>query len=251
MASKRGFLKLLSGHSKKSVVLVMVNSKAAGSQDLGAAAKENAPARPATKGNKEFSIIASAGKLLRSAAECLTNGIIDKTVVNRMMKVLFVILKDAQVNTAGVRDITTGPLELFRNFNFNYQSSLKHIVYRQIKTVINRQDGLVKVDVESITPAYDFQITYGATHFQFLSTVCEIDFTNGTFKSDLKQTGIIPLQNIDNIGEINHLHSVSENCLLPIFIIGALKFYTQDHGQMRPIIKSDKIPVSILDVDHV
>ena len=249
MANKRGFLKLTGRSSKKLTIVIKVDN-AGNAQVSGAAGEENPKTKPIRGGNKDFSSAASSGKLIRNSVQSMLILIRDSSMVSRLVKLTYKIIKLDLTNPVGERNITKGPLELLRSFNFNNASKFNSIVTTPIDQVINWETGVVILNLLQMFPNHDIRAPYGATHFQLFSAACEIDFTNGTFKSDLQQSDLIPCEET-GLRAISLVHTITANSILPLITTMGIRFYNEFNGAMRLLDLRNNIAVSIVDVNKL
>lgn len=188
------------------------------------------PAFARTRENaSEFGRAGKAGKLIRTALRSALQNAKDSRVTSRLTAELMRVIQADSTSTRGQRNVIDGEAELLQGFNFNNNAVLSSMLYAPYTTTINRAAGTLQLQLPAFVPANMISAPAGATHFKLIASGCAVDFENGSFESDLKETAILPL-NTTATGVLDLNCAVSANNTHPLFLTMGLQFYQEVNG---------------------
>ncbi|TAN13619.1 MAG: hypothetical protein EPN37_13360 [Chitinophagaceae bacterium] len=192
----------------------------------------NDPAFQRTRENgSEFGRAGKAGKLLRNSLRGLLLNASDSKMVARLTRQMVRVVKMDAVNPRGERNVIDGEVVLLEGFEFNARGKLGSSFYAPFNAGIDRVTGKLKVDIPAFVPINMIAAPAGTTHFKVISGGTEVDFTNETFVTDTKESGILPWDK-EPPAVINLENTVTAGSTLPLFIALGLEFFQQVNGVM-------------------
>jgi hypothetical protein len=190
----------------------------------------NDPAFQRTRENaSEFGRAGKAGKLLRSALRSALQNAKDRRVTSRLVSELMKVIQADSTSTRGQRNVIDGEAELLQGFNFNLNAVLSSMLFAPYSSTIDRAAGTLQVNIPAFVPANMITSPAGSTHFKICAAGCAVDFENGSFESDLKETAILPLDT-NATAVINLNCAVSANSTHPLFLTMGIQFYQEVNG---------------------
>jgi len=179
----------------------------------------------------EFGRACQAGKLLRTGLRAPIQNASDSKMVGRLTRDMMKVIKADETNQRGARNVLDGELELLKGFEFNINSKLGTTLFAQFTGIIDRVLGKLSVAIPSFIPANMVAAPSGTTHFKIVSAGTEIDFEQGTYKTDLKSSAELPWDNNGTVA-INLLNAVTPNSTKPLFLALGIEFYQEVNGSL-------------------
>jgi hypothetical protein len=193
------------------------------------------PAFERTRENgAEFGRAGKAAKLLRNSIQGLLQNVSDSRLASRLTTEMVKVVKADATSTRGMRNVIDGEVELLQGFEFNINGKLTTALYAPYDVVINRATGQFTVTVPPFIPAHMIAAPVGATHFRINSGASEVDFENGKFTVDTKQTTILPLDNMPTAA-INLESALTPASVHPLFQVLGIEFLQQVNGEFYPL----------------
>jgi hypothetical protein len=209
------------------------------------------PAFQRTRENgAEFSHAGKAGKLLRNAVHGLLQNAKDNRVASRLTKEMMKVIKADATSPRGLRNVIDGEAEMLQGFEFNVNAKLGATLYTPYTTTIDRVTGAVSISLPSFIPADKIVAPAGTTHFKIVSTGAEVDFEQGNFITDSKDSGVIAWDSTAT-ALINLTNTVSPNSTHPLFLVMGIQFYQQVAGINNPLKNGAFNALSVVKVSGV
>ncbi|HLF46042.1 MAG TPA: hypothetical protein VI548_06435 [Chitinophagaceae bacterium] len=195
----------------------------------------NDPAFQRTRENgAEFGRAGKAGKFLRTALRSLLQNISDSRMIARLTREMMRVIKADEVNPRGARNVIDGEAGLLKGFEFNVNSKLGTTLFAPFSGNINRVNGELSVDIPAFVPVNMVAAPGGTTHFRIISAGAEIDFEQGSYTADIKNTAELPWD-ATMTAAINMVSNVTANSTKPLFLVLGIEFYQQVNGVMYPL----------------
>ena len=198
----------------------------------------------------EFGRGGKATKLIRVSVSTLLDGMKDKTLGRRLLARIMQVIKSDNISPRGQDNLIDGNTLILKGFLFNSNATLSSVFALPIGTSIHRVTGQLIINVPAFTPGIQLKGPAAATHFQVQSAASEIDFEQGTFKTDYQHSAQLPYDGTANPG-ITLTNTVTANSTQPLFLAFAIKFFQVSGTTMYPIMIGDKNVSMILDVNKV
>lgn len=153
--------------------------------------------------NKEFSLAASAGKLLRATMRSLMVDASDNRAHSRVTGVLTRVKKLDAISPRGNRTVANGignpdALQLLRDFDFNKNATLSSVLFAPF--YLDKSTGALTIS--DFNPASILKAPEGATHVSLEAAFIKLDFAG-----DKGEFQVSPIQNIP-------IHATSSNVVL-------------------------------------
>jgi hypothetical protein len=198
----------------------------------------------------EFGTAAQAGKVIRTAFRPISSGIGDSNVIGRLQKQLMRAVKADPTNTRGARTAHNGVLGLLQGFNFNSGASLSSKLYVQPVTTIDRVTGAVAITVPPFAPGKMVSAPDGATHFQLLTGLAQIDFVTGNYNLSQARSEQIQVNSLTE-SEPELAVEFEPNTTDVLFLAFGIEFTQLVNGQQYPLNDAGFNALAILQVDQL
>ena len=250
MIEQQGFLRLVKGSLGKTTFVKSKDGYRAQEKMVVSTGRfKNDPKFARVRENAaDFGHAATDGKVLRKALNSLLESSTDSKLPSRLVKRILQIIKADHNSVRGQGNIIDGPTELLEGFEFNAESSFSQVFKPAVISTINRVTGELTVHMDAFVPIRALLAPKGATHFQFVTAGCEIDFAQQKFVTDAKQTAPLPLD-INPTNVISVVHTVTANSTLPLVLVVGVRFTIQQGSKSYPLSQSDSNPLTILKVN--
>lgn len=210
---------------------------------------KNDPEFQRTRENaQEFKSAANSGKLLRDAIRSLLKGTAELRMHNRMLSLLMKIVDGDASSERGCRKVSNGPIQLLEGFEFNKHASFSSRFPVPINGSIDRVPGAIVLDVPSIVPSDVINPPPGASHYKLVSAGVAVDFNAGLYSTDIKQSEVLPINNI-RTAAMNIIHNITSDTNKPILLIAGIQFLQEINGIMYPLKNSSANALKIVKVD--
>ena len=198
----------------------------------------------------EFSRAAQGAKLLRSSISGLVKDVKDKNLSSRMFQKMMAVIKTDLASPRGGGNLIDGDLTILRNFRFNPSADLNKVFYPLVVPHIDRLNGQMTVIVPSFVPTLDLKLPGGATHFQFVSAGIEIDFEQGTFKTDI-QKGVEELYQGQATSALTLTLTCTPTTTHPLFLVFGIKYFDSSGSVMSPMLSASTNVLEIVAVSKL
>jgi hypothetical protein len=182
----------------------------------------------------EFGRAGKATKLLRTALNSLLQNSADSRLSSRLTTEMMKVIKADETSIRGMRNVIDGEVELLQGFEFNSDGRLTSSLYAPYEASINRATGQFTVSVPPFVPSHMIASPGGCTHYKFVSAAAEVDFVAGGYKVDTKETGLLPLDNLQTAA-VNLESSLTPASTHPLFLVLGMEFYQEVNGEMYPL----------------
>lgn len=197
----------------------------------------------------DFARAASAAKLLRKSIEGFLNQATDSATVNRLTRAMFDVLQADATNPKGQRNVIDGEAELLTGFDFNANATLSTVLRVSSSYSIDRVSGLMTVDLPSFNPQEALSAPKDCTHYKIKVAASAIDFENGAFVTDTKETAQKAMTDITQ--PIQLVCQLPPNSAHPLFLVLGIEFFVKENGPSTNTIKEHSNPLSIVKVSGV
>ena len=197
----------------------------------------------------DFTRAASAAKLLRKSIEGLLNQATDSGTVSRLTREMFKVVKADLTNPKGERNVIDGEAELLTGFDFNINATLSTVLKISSSYSIDRVTGLMSVDFPSFDPREVLSVPKDCTHYKIKLAGSAIDFENGAFVTDTKETAQKSM--IDITQPIQLVCQLPANSVHPLFLVLGIEFFVKENGPSTKTIKEHSNALSIVKVSGV
>lgn len=196
---------------------------------------KNDPAFARTRENgAEFGRAGKAGKVLRTAIRPILQSARDARGVSRLTKQFIKVLQADLVSARGQRNVIDGDLRLLEGFEFNIHGKLSATLYAPYTASINRAQGELTIDLPPFVPAHMIALPDGATHYKIVTSGSAIDFTNGSYEVQHKETAPLPVDN-NPTALMNIVHTVTPGTADPMVLLLGIQFFQEVNGSMYPL----------------
>ncbi len=196
----------------------------------------------------EFGRAAKAGKLLRTVFRGQIQNAMDSNVVGRLTQQMVAVLQADKVSTRGQRNVIDGEAALLNGFEFNVAGKLTTSLFAAFDVNIDRVTGNCTINIPSFIPSQLIAATGGTTHFKIISAAAAIDFENGAFVVDNKETALLPWNNTAT-AVINLNNQVGANSTHPIFLLLGISFFQEVNQMQYPLKNGAFNPLAIVKVE--
>ena len=211
----------------------------------------NDPAFQRTRENgNEFGRAGKAGKLLRDAVRNQLQNSKDNRLVSRLTTEMLQVIKADATSTRGQRNVIDGETEMLEGFDFNINAKLGTTLYASYTATINRVTGELSVHIPAFIPANMIAAPAGTTHFKIVSAGAELDFENGNYVTDAKETPVLAWDTLTT-AVFDMVNTVTANSTHPLFVMLGIQFY-QDVNGIKYSLKNDAFnALAIVKVEGV
>ncbi len=211
----------------------------------------NDPRMSVTRDNMlEFTHSAKAGALLRHAVKEHLVFARDSFLIARLLKTMRLIVNTDLIHDRGKRRVDFGDLSLLKGFDFNIEARFESIFQVPINSTIDRASGVTQIDIAPFDALNMLKHPLEVTHFRFISSGCEVDFKNETYKSDNQTSGFYPVDGTMTPA-VSLTHNVRPDSSLPLFQMLGVQFFELVNGHYYPIKGIGFNPFAIVGVDKV
>jgi hypothetical protein len=184
--------------------------------------------------NAEFGRAGKAGQLLRSALRTEVKKVSDSRMISRLTQQMMAVLHADTTSARGERNVVDGDLQLVEGFEFNEKGTLGTSLATPYTTTIDRPSGDCKVDIPAFVPANVLSAPSGSTHFRIFTAAAEVDFENGTFTVDSKESEVLPID-YTATQAINLVSTVSQAGTLPVFVVLGVEYFQELNAAQYPL----------------
>ena len=253
MAKVRGFLKL-QGSMGETTFMKQKNGNNWRSQDKLVISPDRFKKDPkfarVRENATEFTRAAQGGALIRDSISSLVKDVKDKNLSSRMFTKMMAVIKSDVTSPRGQGNLVDGDLNILKQFRFNPAGKLSKVLEPTIVSTLDRVSGHLTVTIPVFVPTLDLTAPSGATHFQFVSAGIEMDFEQGTFKTDI-QKGPNELYQPVATTALTLTHTVTANSTHPLFLVFGIKFYDSRGSIMSPMLNAASNVLEIVAVSKV
>jgi len=207
------------------------------------------PAFQRTRENgAEFGRAGKAGKLLRNSLRSLLQKASDSRMVSRLTKEMVRVIQADLTSTRGLRNVIDGEAELLSGFDFNSNAKLSTTIFAPFTATINRVNGELTVTIPPFVPAEMIAAPGGTTHFKILSAGSEVDFTQGVFTADSKESNILPWDQTAT-ASLTLVNQITANSTHPLFLVLGIEFMQEVNGVQYPLKNGSYNALALVKVD--
>ena len=107
----------------------------------------------------------------------------------------------------------------------------------------------MSVDIPSFDPPEVLSVPKDCTHYKIKLAGTTIDFENGAFVTDTKETALKSMTDVTQ--PIQLVCQVPANSVHPLFLVLGIEFFVQENGLSARKIKEHSNPLSIVKVSGV
>lgn len=206
--------------------------------------------RRTRENNAEFTAAAKGAKLLRLTINELLQDAKDGRTITRMFSAMMKVVKSDTSNIRGERKITTGDISILENFECNSNGLLSVSFTPKYEALIQRDSGILRVDLPAFVPEKSVVMPRGATHFKLVSAGAEIDFENATYNVTSSSSNMIEW-NTTPVAAITLANPVPAASQHPLIIVLGIQFYQRLNGYDYPLQNGAFNALSIVKTSKV
>ncbi len=198
--------------------------------------------------NAEFGRAGKAANLVRTAFRAQLLRVQDARMFSRLASEMMKVVKADTTSIRGMRNVTDGDITLLQGFDFNDNSRLASTLYAPYQVVINRATGQFTTSLASFVPAQLIAAPSGTTHFRINTLAAEIDFANGIFNADSKETAILPLDNAPT-APINLESILTPASTHPLFLALGVEFLQSVNNEFYQLKNGGYNSLGLVEVE--
>ncbi|MBF9222508.1 hypothetical protein [Hymenobacter ruricola] len=194
----------------------------------------------------EFGLAAKYSKLLRDSLRVAIASASDSRVTSRLTQKMRAIIGLDDTNDRGQRVFDASNLAPLLGFNFNAGAGISQTMYFQYEVAGNGSN--VTMSIPALNPASDIAAPQGATHFEVVFAVSDLDmealtYTNGVVAAPL---GILPLTSAPLVNQavVATFPAAPVDAHLVVGVVG-INFYQQINGKFYPLNNNSTNPLAI------
>ena len=190
----------------------------------------------------EFGLSAKYSKVLRVAIASAS----DSRLASRLTKAMRAIIGLDDTNDRGQRVFDSSNSAPLLGFNFNIGAGIGQTMYFPYE--VRGASADVTMHIPALNPASDNAAPQGATHFEVLFAVSDLDmemltYTNGVVAAPL---GILPLNGAPLVNQsvVATFPAAPADANLVVGVVG-INFYQQINGKFYPLNNNSTNPLAI------
>ena len=199
---------------------------------------------------EEFGRAGKAVKLFRHAIRTLITQARDTYTSGRLLKAMLEVIHTDSVSDKGKRKVSMGNVLLLKGFDFNIDSRFESLFQAPFTSSIDRTTGIMQIDIAPFDSMDMMQHPFGATHFKFISSGCEIDFKNEITKEDNQTSGYYAIDHVLTPA-VSLTHNVTPDSSLPLFHLLGVQYFELVNGKYEVIKAKAFNPPAIIGVDKL
>lgn len=197
----------------------------------------------------EFGRAGKASKALCTAIRPVLNKTKDSRMISRLVKTMMQVIKADQVSDRGERNVLDGELVLLQGFDFNGNARLSATVYAPYTASIDRDTGVLEVDVPAFSPDSQIVAPGGTTHFRLVSAGVEVDFENETFALAQSTSVELPYNNSTTTA-ISLSNDIGvEESTKPLFLVLGIEFLQEVNGSFYALNNGAFNALNLVKID--
>ena len=194
----------------------------------------------------EFGLSAKYSKLLRDSLRVAIASASDSRLASRLTKAMRAIIGLDDTNDRGQRVFDSSNSAPLLGFNFNIGAGIGQTRYFPYEVTGAGAD--VTMHIPALNRASDIAAPQGATHFEVLFAVSDLDmemltYTNGVVAAPL---GILPLNGAPLVNQsvVATFPAAPADANLVVGVVG-INFYQQINGKVYPLNNNSTTPLAI------
>jgi hypothetical protein len=195
----------------------------------------------------EFGRAVTASKRLRSAFRSLLINVSDRDMRTRLLRQMMKVIRSDKVNPRGFRNVMNSEAELLQGFEFNSKNALVTTLNVPFTAGIDRGTGELAINIPSFVPVNDMAAPDGASHYRIIAAGSAIDFENGSYFTDIKTSGILPLDATDTAA-LSLVSIVPANSTKLLFLLLCIEFVQSVNGVIHPLKNGEYTALSLVAV---
>ena len=198
----------------------------------------------------DFKKATAAGKVLRQALRPIVRKGSDKRAATRLSSKMVAVIKADMTNKRGLKNVIDGETEMLKGFEFNIAAPLYQTFGVKYEASIDRVSGAVQIKLPSFKLEDMVKAPFEATHFQLNMAGAEVDFENGSYVVEFKESESLSLATKE-INAFNLAVNLPANSKHPLFLVLGINFFIADLGDMLPIKNGAFNALAIVEVSGV
>ena len=198
----------------------------------------------------EFGEAGKAGKLLRNSMRSLLQNASDRLLPSRMTTKMLKVVQADTTSVRGKRNVVHGDVNLLQGFDFNINALLNATFHAPFTGTIDRAGGKLIANLPPFIPMNMLIAPGGTTHFRIVTAGAEVDFANGKYVVETKQSDILPLNSVPT-AVIELVNVVTAGSANPLFLALGVEFYQLVNGLMYPLKSGSFNSLSLINVSHL
>lgn len=211
---------------------------------------KNSPEFARTRENgSEFGRAGEAGKVLRTAFRALIVNTADSRMASRLTGEMVKVIKADATNVRGERNVIDGETELLRGFEFNERGKLNRTFFAPFTTTINRQTGMLQVEIPAFVPGNMIAAPQGATHVRLVAGGAVVDFENEDYNVITTATEELPVNGAAQLPLQTLTTLVGPGGVRPMFLVFGVEFYQLVNGQQYSLKNGAYNALTLVAVD--
>ena len=176
--------------------------------------------------NSDFTVASKTGAILRAAIRSIKLWGKDAKGPRLLHKELRKVLASDSINTAGNACIKDGDLGILVGFSFNPKSRLRAALNLGYTSEINKETGIITLNIPSFIPESAMKVPDGATHYRFVSAGISINFKMNPPVVTLKiMQGLVMPHDGNETTAFTTVHEVSDDPQCSYFLVLGLQFF--------------------------
>jgi hypothetical protein len=194
----------------------------------------------------EFGLAAKYSKLLRDSLRVAISSASDSRVTSRLTQKMREIIGLDDTNDRGQRVFDAANSAPLLGFNFNAGAGIGQTMYFPYE--VTGADATVTMSIPVLNPASDIAAPQGATHFEVVFAVSNLDmelltYTNGVVATPL---GILPLTSAPLVNQtvVATFPAAPAGANLVVGVVG-INFYQQINAKFYPLNNNSTNPLAI------
>lgn len=208
------------------------------------------PAFARTRENmREFGSVATGSKLLRDTIRPLMTSLPDKTIANRLHKMLSFVKNLDATNSRGNRNIAAvfnsgnmAAKEAVKSFSFNPGAPLRSVIFRT--PAVDTATGVITIN--GLIPAEHLDFPQEATHVRFHGGWMQIDFVTGISSLVVTNTEVLAVDvTVTNL--LLTPETVPTGTGVDFFVL-LVSFYQELNGVQYPLKNGAYNALGVLEV---
>lgn len=211
---------------------------------------KNDPAYQRTReNNAEFAVVSNTSKLIRDTLRPMILQTSDAKMAIRLSSRIFKMLKADTESLRGERKVNASSFGILRGFNFNGSASLSNTLFVNVIPSIDRESGIVELNVPEINSEVHLNKPKAATHFRLSAGAALISLDHEIESSILQiaESNYQPTK--ANLLPVVLSTILPQGAVGPILLVLGLSFYQEVNGGYYSLNNGVFNTLSIVAVD--
>lgn len=203
------------------------------------------------EGNREFTRMSKSSSIFRHSYALALCGCCDTSVHSRLVKRMRDVIYSDRISRRGDRNPTNGDNRLLKGFKWNEKKELKEVMLAKYIVEVNREDGVVSVNIPSYIPQEVMAVNPEASHYRIGIAVGEVNWNEDPhFDVCDRFSNWIPCDS-ERTEEINAVIEIGKESSCPIVTCICVLWAKECNGNMYRLRNMDYNTAEVVDVDVV